>query len=500
MWRSFATDSLVLLLTVFAPAAVTAAPPTPREMATQIDQHLAKVWTENKVEPGPISSDAEFLRRAWLDLTGIIPPLNERALTAKSGNFGVLGFLANPSPDKRFRLIDYLLDKPRHATHLTTLWRNAMLPRNNNVQLRFRDQGFKGWLRQQFAGNRRYNDLVKDLLLARGAPTVGPALYFTSLGLKPEDIAANSSRFFLGVQIQCAQCHDHPFDHWTRKDFWGYAAFFGRLPKPRNANTVLFQNVQDMATGEIKFPESKKVVKPQFLGGKVSLDRSGGNRRQRLVEWIVAKNNPFFARASVNRIWALLFGRGLVHPIDDMGKHNKASHPELLDDLAQYFVATDYDLRNLIKTIAYTRAYQLSSVNKGGEEQAALFARMSIKSLTAEQLYDCLIEAVRRRSGTRPNTNRQFFSARGGYDANRMAFVNKFRAPTQGATDYQSGIPQALTMMNGSLIRQITGDRRSDLLAILEAPFFTDKQRIDTLFLSTLTRKPTKTEKEKFLA
>ena len=160
--------------------------------------------------------------------------------------------------------------------------------------------------------------MVKELLLSTGIPTAGPTLYFTSLGLKPEDIAANSSRFFLGVQIQCAQCHDHPFDHWTRKDFWGYAAFFARLPKPRNANAALFQNVVDTAMGEVRLPTTKKIVQPQFLGGKQSPDAQK-NRRQRLVDWIVKDKNPFFARASVNRIWAQLFGRGLVHPIDDMG-------------------------------------------------------------------------------------------------------------------------------------------------------------------------------------
>ncbi|MCH7729208.1 MAG: DUF1553 domain-containing protein, partial [Planctomycetes bacterium] len=222
------------------------------------------------------------------------------------------------------------------------------------------------------------------------------------------------------------------------------------------------------------------------------------SRRVQLAAWLTSAENPFFARATVNRVWALLFGRGFVDPVDDMGDHNPPSHPELLNELATYFVETGFDLRRLVRTLTYTKAYQLSSESAADEEShPALFARMAIKSLTAEQLYDCLGEAMRKREGVTTNQGR--FQVNRRFDQNRQAFLTKFRAPTQGATDYEAGIPQALTLMNGALVRQATDLGESDLLVGLEAPFFTDDERVDVLFLSTLSRMPREDEREKFI-
>ncbi|MDA1018478.1 MAG: DUF1553 domain-containing protein, partial [Planctomycetota bacterium] len=322
---------------------------------------------------------------------------------------------------------------------------------------------------------------------------------YSALQLKPEELAASTSKIFLGTQIQCAQCHDHPFDHWTRNDFWGYAAFFARLVRPQNPQQFVAQ-VTDATTGELTFPETDDVVAPRFLAGKPSPDGEDGNRRQRLAKWLTSGSNPYFARATVNRVWAQLFGRGIVDPADDFGKHNPPSHPALLNDLAQYFVESGFDLQRLTRTLAMTRAYQLSSSSSPGDNQRPeLFARMAIKSLTAEQLYDCLLEAMRKREGG------QLANQRGGFAQNgsqtRQAFLLKFRAPTQGATEYEAGIPQALTLMNGSLIRDATDLQQSDILVMLDAPFFaSNAARVETLFMSTLSRKPSEIERAKFVS
>jgi hypothetical protein len=207
-----------------------------------------------------------------------------------------------------------------------------------------------------------------------------------------------------------------------------------------------------------------------------------------------------------------LFGRGIVEPVDDMGRHNPPSHPELLDELAAYFSATGFDLNRLIRTLTRTQAYQLSSRSYKHEAQASesnraadaaaddrpeLFARMAIKSLTADQLYDCLAEAVRRRE--QPATGAVQVVGDRVIDRGRQEFVSKFRAPTQGATDYQSGIPQALTLMNGTSIRQATDLVQGDLLTALDAPFFTNERRVQVLFMSTLSRLPSDEEREKFV-
>lgn len=490
--RSTALLVSLLLVSLLAVAARAAAP-SEAEMAAKIDARLAEAWTREKVQPAAPAEDAEFLRRAWLDLCGTIPPLND-----PDGLCGIRGFLASTDANKRVRLIERLLAKPSHATHFANVWKNVLLPQDADSQRLLSEAGFQSWLRGQFADNVPYDVLIANLVLAKGLGNQpGPALFYTSLQLKPEELAASSSRAFLGTQIQCAQCHDHPFDHWKKADFWGYAAFFAQLQlSGGRPATALF--VGDAEVGEVTLPDSKEPVTPRFLGGETSADMASKTRRERLVQWLTWPENPFVARAAVNRVWALLFGRGLVHPVDDLGQHNLAAHPELLAELADYFVRTGYDLNCLVRTLTQTKAYQLSSQSPpGAEERGELFARMAIKSLTAEQLYDCLTEAMRKRESAATAQAQQL--ALRGIDQSRQAFLNRFRAPTQGATEYEGGIPQALTLMNGTSIRQATDLMQSDLLRALEAPFFTTESRVETLFLSTLSRPPTNDERAKFV-
>lgn len=484
----------VMGLIVVAASSAWAEPPNEQALVARIDALLAESWAAENVQPAPPAEDAEFLRRAWLDLCGIIPPINDADDLS-----GIRNFLDSTDPAKRTKLIDRLLAKPTHATHFANVWKSVLLPQDNNVQQFGGDAAFHAWLRGQIADNVPYDRLIADLLLARGQVNQsGPALFFTSLQLKPEELAASTSRVFLGTQIQCAQCHDHPFDHWKRRDFWGYAAFFARLQQPPAQQMFAF-NVADVEQGEVKLPGTEEVLLPRFLGGEESPDAAARNRRERLVAWLTNPENPYVARAAVNRVWALLFGRGIIHPVDDLGSHNPPSHPALLNELAAYFVRTGYDLNCLVRTLTATRAYQLSSQSPAGaEERPELFARMAIKSLTAEQLYDCLLEAMRRREQSQQGM--QQFSVGRGFDQNRQAFLARFRAPTQGATDYEGGIPQALTLMNGANIRQATDLAQSDLLVALDAPFFTSERRVEVLFLSTLSRQPTSEERAKFVS
>ena len=484
---------------LICPPWIHAEPLAEQDMADRIDALLDKRIAVEGVLPSPRASDAEFLRRAWLDLTGIIPPINEGVDTDDDNQddefYGVRGFLKDQRPDKRERLINFLLSKTTHANHFSNIWKNVMLPEDGNVQRLGGDAGFRNWLYGKFQDNVPYDEMVRELLLAAGQSTqTGPALFYTSLQLKPEELAASTSRIFLGTQIQCAQCHDHPFDHWTRKDFWGYAAFFARLQRPAN-NQQFFNQVSDATEGEVKIPDTEEVVRPQYLGGQVSPENDQ-TRRQRLADWLTSPDNPFFARATVNRAWSLLFGRGIVDPADDIGAHNEPSHPELLNEMAEYFVETGFDLDRLIRTLAFTRAYQRSSQTTGEEVPAELFAHMAIKSLTAEQLYDCLAEGMRKSASA---TTQQTGIGFRGFDQNRQVFLLKFRAPTQGATEFESGIPQALTLMNGTMVRQATDLRQSDILVSLQAPFFTDEGRVETLFLSTLSRFPSDEERAKFI-
>jgi hypothetical protein len=473
------------------PRLAAADPSSPRgrsaAMTARVDQALGEIWAAAGIEPVGLSSDAEFLRRSHLDLTGRIPRVAE-----------IREFLAGASPDKRAVVIERLLASPRHGGHLANLWLRMLLPDDVDMPQENALVGFRDWLRQRFVANLRYDNLVAEILVSQGGGRdPGPALFFTSLDLKPEEIASRTSRIFLGVQIQCAQCHDHPFQKWKQTDFWGYAAFFARLRRAdmapyRMTSTLLV----DAHEGEVMIPDTSDPVPPKYLEGPLA--EGTGTRRQQLAIWLASNENPYFARAAVNRVWAMLFGRGLVEPIDDLFTHQPTPNSQLLDELAAYFVSTGYDLRDLFRTLANTRAYQLTSrsENEADVDKELLFARMAIKNLTADQLYDCVQAASALRTG--PGAQR---SGDGNVvaDPGRDEFVSRFRGGSENITDFQAGIPQALTLMNGRTIADATSLSSTGVLAAVDAPFFSDEDKIETLFLATLSRLPQPAERKQFM-
>jgi hypothetical protein len=458
-----------------------------QEMVRRIDALLGDRIAEAGVAIAARSSDAEFLRRATLDLNGVIP----RVADARA-------FLADPSPDKRTKLIERLLASPRHATHLANSWRQFMLPSGLGLQQIQSVAGVQNWLRRQFSQNLRYDRLVSDFIVASGGGESGPALYFTSLELKPEKLAASTSRIFLGLQIECAQCHPHPFDHWKQEDFWGYAAFFAQLDQSQAMNPGALVSLKDVSEGEVTLPDTEIVVAPKHLDGSQGTAHLGGSRRRQLAIWMGSADNPFLAQAAVNRVWSYMFGRGLVEPVDDLGPHNPPSHPQLMKALAEYFVTTGFDLRELYRTLALTDAYQRTSVQESEEAPPVeLFAVMAIKTLTAEQLYDCINQSLMRN----PNNGPAFFAgARGLFDPRRLAFAARMNMQGSNAAEFDAGILQALTMLNGSETAAATSIAQSRLLSSLEAPWFSDQDRVDVLLLATLSRLPTDEERKTFIA
>jgi hypothetical protein len=452
-------------------------------MVSRIDQLLAERWAAAAIEPSPLCSDMTFLRRAYLDLTGVVPQVSQ-----------VREFLSQPASDKRARLIDVLLQSPAHATHLATTWRNAMLPGGVEAESIDNVIGLQNWLRGQFVENMRYDRVVADLLVATGGGQAGPALFFTALELKPEKLAANTARIFLGLQIECAECHDHPFDRWQQEDFWGYAAFFARLQQPAPERAIMQVRLIDLPRGDVMLPGTDTIIPPKYPGSRLAQEDEGGTRREQLAIWMASRDNPYLARAAVNRVWAHLFGRGLVEPVDDLGPNNPASHPELLDELSAYFVNTGFDLREMFRTLTNTQAYQRSSENAGQQDIGTeLFARMAIKPLSAEQLYDSLEMTLAGNPVTAPRSP----EAEQLRDPRRLAFLAKMASQSRSGVDYQAGVLQALTLINGLEIAEATDPDRSGLLGALEAPWFSDEQRVEILWLATVSRPPSDAERNR---
>lgn len=481
----------------------------------RIDGWIEAGWQRESVAPTARSSDSEFLRRVTLDLTGVVPRVAE-----------VRRFLADQASDKRERAIDRLLESPRHATHLANQWRDILLPGGVSRENLANAIGVQNWLRARFSENLRYDRFVSEFLVVNSGAETGPALFYTTLELKPEKLAAATARVFLGLRIECAECHHHPFDKWRQEEFWGYAAFFARLRQPRESPGMARLTIEDVAEGEVRLPTSGTVVAPAYPDGSRPRTDELGTRREQLAVWMAARDNPFLARAAANRVWSPLFGRGLVEPVDDLGPRNPPSHPEVLDALADYFVATGFNLRELYRVLTRTRAYQLSSVSAAtpasiaspagtdtqsarpsadrGDSAAALFARMEPKPLSADQLYDSLLMLRPRGAaagGTMiPEGAGPPLGAGGGplADPLRVDFLLRF-PPLGGArADYSAGIPQTLTLLNGQFLAAMTKAERGGLAAALAAPWLDIDERVRILFLATLSRFPDPDELPRF--
>jgi hypothetical protein len=467
-------------------------------LAAKIDEQIARHWAETKVPPAPPADDAEYLRRVYLDLAGRIPSVYEARL-----------FLDDKRPDKRLRLVDRLLDGPRYVAHFTSVWRSLMLPEATaSFQGRFLAPSFEAWLRKELSKNAGYDEMARELLTApvgnggfRGVQpgdATAPSVFYQAKEFKAENIAAATSRLFLGVKLECAQCHNHPFASWKREQFWSYAAFFAGIQGRQQGDFSVPGRETDRT--ELTIPGTEKVVQAKFLDGKEPTFKAKTPPRATLADWMTSADNPYFAKAAVNRLWFYFFGMGLVDPVDEMvGAEHMASHPELLDELARQFAAHKFDLKFLMRAITASQAYQLTSAQTHpGQEDPHLFAKMAIKGMTAEQLFDSLAEATRYEEGGRQLPPGVVVFGNDG--SGRAEFVGKFTNTSDKPTEVQTSILQALTLMNGRVIANETSIGRSGALtAIAEAPFMTTEQKVETLFLMTLSRKPKPKELERFV-
>lgn len=444
--------------------------------STTIDAMLDDQLARRGIEPAPIADDAEFHRRAWLDLAGVAPPV-----------WQTRSYLADDDSDKRWKLVRSLIASPRHADHMASRWIDVLLPADSQSDFARREQvtALRAWLRRQFIDEAPYDHLVGSFLTAGGAADSGPSIFYTAHDLQPEKLAAATSRIFMGIQIQCAQCHDHPYDRWTQEDFWSYAAFFSQL-KSSDVSNIQRSFLEDRVGGEVMLPDTETIVPPRYPGATSPPERDpAGLRRRQLTIWLASRDNPYFARAAVNRAWGNLFGRGLVDPVDAMDADHNPSHPELLDYLADQFTRHRFDLRWLYQTLATTRAYgRTSKVIGGPRPPADSFAAMQVKTLSAEQFYDSLRQNVFHRSGDD--------------DPMREMFLSRMRAPEALPVDYPHGVVQSLAMLNGVETTLASTNTNEGLLAALQAPFFDDDAVIDTLFLATLSRPPSPSERERF--
>jgi len=460
-----------------------------KKLANLIDQQVLQRLQEEKVAPSPLADDAEFLRRICLDLTGTIPSAERTA-----------AFLNDTDPARRAKLIDELLASSDYGKHQADLWQAMLMPRSSDVRFVQREPLVK-WLEGSFNENKPWNKMVNEMLTATGTQENNGAVTFFLTNNTVDKVNDQVARLFLGVQLQCAQCHNHPFTDWKQTDYWHMAAFFmktqiDRAKNPKNSTGLPgVQEINTIKRGKNVLPESAKILSPKFLQGEEPAVSSSKPLRPVLADWLTTANNPYFSKAMSNRTWAQLFGRGLVNPIDDLHEGNPASHPELMTELAKQFAASDFDLKYLIRAICNSQTYQRTSKPSGNNADAspALYSRMAVKVLSPEQLFDSLtvILGTQSKGGAGRNAGA---AARNGPTTPRQAFVAFFMLDEPDPNEYQAGIPQVLRLMNSQMTNSST------TLGKIIKDAKTPAEVIDQLYLTVLSRRPTAGEKETMLA
>jgi len=439
------------------------------------------------VPPAPRADDATFFRRVNLLLTGHIPTPSEGRI-----------FLADSDPEKRAKVVEKLLASPAYANHMTTTWRGWLLPEApTDNQVAIAVPGFEAWLRTRIANNTPFDQFVTELLTVPLNPrnatrpdpddpdgTTNPFAFYTAKQGKPENLGAATSRLFMGIQLECAQCHDHPFSRWSREQFWGLAAFYAGVESQNGGG---LREVFDRR--ELSIPGADRTAPATFLDDKEPEWQFRKSPRLALAAWLTAKDNPFFARAAVNRMWGFVFGVGLVDPIDDFNEKNQPSHPELLDALAKAFVESGYDMKFLLRAIVLSETFQRSSaVTDPAQQDPRMYARFPVQGLTPEQLFDSLSVVV----GTPlEGPGGQYLQNQG---SPRRQFLETF-ALSNRKTENPTTIIQALVLMNGGLVGGATTVESSrTLAAIVELPGLTQAERVEAIYLTVLGRMPSSAE------
>jgi hypothetical protein len=460
------------------------------EAANFIDRHIFETLRRVNIEPYPVADDRTFVRRVYFDAIGLPPSPEE-----------VEAFVADARPDKRARLIDDLLDRDAYSLHWLVKFEDWF--RNSQYYSQGRTNGsYKRWLRELIAEDRPYDEAAREMLTATGDTTVRPAGNFwhpaIDFMLKEFQVAKavpTITRVFLGVRVECAECHNHPLENLTQDDYFGMAAFLARTEVKHGYGQ--YRRVwYDKRAGEFEHPATKQPVEPAFLGGERAEIPDGATRREVLADWITREQRQQFARAAVNRVWYEYFGRGLVEPFDDFRSTNRASHPELLDELAAHFIDAGFRFKSLHRLILNSNAYQLAAhtpERPGGEDPLAdqLFARYVPRKIPAEALLDAIVAVT--------GVGEKFSAYPEGTSAKELIasigatyFLTTFGHPRRDvmeARDRAPSLSQALHLMNGESVGKKVAAEGNIVDRLLDEGL-SDSEIVCELYLRAYARPP----------
>ncbi len=461
-----------------------------------IDRHVFAKLRQMQIAPSELCSDGDFLRRAYLDAIGRLPTVAETQ-----------AFLNDPDPRKRDKLIDALVEMPEFADFWALKWADVLRNSRKTVQLKG-TIGLQAWLRGHLLQNTPWDQVVRELLTASGHTFAEPAANYFRVSRDPPTLAETTAQLFFGIRMQCAKCHNHPFERWTQDDYYGFAAWFARVrlrPEPvigsRPNGPPAAEVVYVERSGEVTQPRSGQVMKPRYLGGGEADLPPEADRRQALAAWLTAPDNPFFSKSVVNRVWYHLMGKGIVDPVDDFRDSNPACNDELLAALAQDFAAHRFDIKHLVRTIMKSRTYQLSATpNEFNADDDKYFSKAVTRLLPAEVLLDaiCDFTGVPEKFAGLPPGTRAVQLPDG--EVNHP-FLKAFGQPARELAcecerETEGNLGQALQLINGPTVNEKIRTPNNRLGKLLAANAAADAI-IDELYLAAYCRRPTPEERAK---
>ena len=455
-----------------------------------IDTRINEKLRNLRVQPSEICSDAEFIRRASIDICGIVPT-PER----------IAEFVADEAKDKRAKYVDEMLSRKEFVDIWVMKWSELLQVRSTQQVSYKATLLYYDWLKQKVASNVPVNEMVTELLGSQGGTFTVPATNYYQNEQNNQKVAENVAQVFLGMRIQCAQCHNHPFDRWTMDDYYGFTAFFAQVARKRAEDpreTIVFNR----GGGETKHPVSKQNVKPKFLGG-IEPETKGKDRREVVAQWITSPENPYFAKNLSNIVWAHFLGRGIIDEVDDVRISNPAVNPQLLDELGAKFIEYNYDFKKLVRDICNSRTYQLSTkTNATNESDLTNFSHASLRRIRAEVLLDIISQVTETKNkfkglpvGSRAvqiadgNTSNYFLSTFGRAKRESVCSCEVKMDPS---------LSQALHLLNGNTVNNKI--RQGKLVQTwLKDQKKTPAQIIEEIYLRCLGRQPTDQEKATLL-
>lgn len=465
--------------------------------SSEFDQHLFAQWTHLGVTPSAPADDYEFIRRATIDVCGTLPTAEE-----------IESFVADDQPDKHERLVAQLLERPEYASYFALLWADILQNRGSGYSTSKQRPGttlFTAWIRDSFAQNKPYDQFVSEILAATGSQQDNPpTIWYRSVRTTP-DYVESVAQAFLGVRIQCAQCHHHPAERWSQADYYGLAAVFARVGRKGGfadaevpTNEVIFLKRE----GRVVHPRTGEEIAPRALGGPAFDESPFSDPRRELTDWMTAADNPFFARTMVNRMWGHFLGRGIIHPIDDARSTNPPSNPELLDALARDFIDSGFDIKHLIRSITGTRAYRLSSTpNENNANDMQSYSRFYPRRLPAEVLLDGISQVLEVPTtfpggpGVFPEGTRAIELPDENVPVNFLQVFGRSARTTacECERSVEPALAQALELVNSTVIqRKLSNSPFIERLAAAES----EEAGADEIFLRVYGRLPRPEEKQ----